>query len=48
MSEARHPEAHVNEEPRNDFLDVAVGFFGVFGIMLVVCTAATLIAFWMQ
>lgn len=25
MNNAPNPEAHINEEPRNDFLDVAVG-----------------------
>jgi len=36
MEESRHPELHVNEEPRNDFLDTAVGFAGMFIFMLVV------------
>jgi hypothetical protein len=46
MSEANHPELHVNEEPRNDFLDVAVGFgvtFGVFLLIAVIMTAASLL-----
>lgn len=25
MSETRNAEMHINEEPRNDFIDVAVG-----------------------
>lgn len=25
MTNTQNPEAHINEEPRNDFLDVAVG-----------------------
>jgi hypothetical protein len=46
MSEANHPELHVNEEPRNDFLDVALGFgvtFGVFLLIAIVMTAASLL-----
>ncbi len=48
MSEVNHPEAHVNEEPRNDFMDVGVGFGVTFGIMLVVSTAAAVISFLMS
>jgi hypothetical protein len=25
MSESKHPELHINEEPSNDFIDVGVG-----------------------
>lgn len=45
MSEQQNPELHVNEEPRNDFIDVAVGmavptifFLGV----AVICTVITI------
>jgi len=37
------PRQHVNEEPRNDLMDVGVGFLGMFGFMLVVAIAATVI-----
>ena len=37
------PRLHVNEEPRNDLMDVGVGFLGMFGFMLVVAIAATVI-----
>jgi len=42
MENAKHPELHVNEEPRNDFLDTAVGFAGMFAFMLVVGIIFTL------
>lgn len=37
------PRLHVNEEPRNDLLDVGVGFLGMFGFMLLVAIIATVI-----
>jgi len=37
-----NPELHVNEEPRNDFADVANGFIGMFGFILVVTVLATI------
>lgn len=37
------PRMHVNEEPRNDLIDVGVGFLGMFGFMLVVAVVATVI-----
>lgn len=39
-----HPELHVNEEPRNDFMDVAVGFSVMFGVCLVIAIIATIIS----
>lgn len=47
VSEVNHPEAHVNEEPRNDFMDVGVGFGVTFVIMLVISVAAAVISFMM-
>lgn len=38
-----NPEQHINEEPRNDFLDVAVGFAGFFGVLTVIFIAAIVI-----
>ena len=37
------PRQHINEEPRNDFLDVGVGFLGMFGFMLIAAVVATII-----
>jgi len=37
------PRQHVNEEPRNDLLDVGVGFLGMFGFMLLIAVVATVI-----
>ena len=44
MSEVKHPEVHVNEEPRNDFLDTAVGFGFMFGICFLIAVVATVIS----
>lgn len=41
MENTKHPELHVNEEPRNDFLDTAVGFAGMFGFMLIMAILFT-------
>lgn len=42
MSEQQYnPELHVNEEPRNDFADVANGFMAMFGFVVVVTILAT-------
>jgi hypothetical protein len=43
MSDPKHPELHVNEEPRNDFMDTAVGFGVFFGVLLVMGVVATAI-----
>jgi len=43
MEKANHPELHINEEPRNDFMDTAVGFAGMFIFMLVVGIIFTVI-----
>ena len=37
------PRQHVNEEPRNDFLDVGVGFLGMFGFLLLIAVIFTII-----
>lgn len=42
MNEQQYnPELHVNEEPRNDFADVANGFMAMFGFIIVVTVLAT-------
>ncbi len=38
------PREHVNEEPRNDFMDTAIGFGAFFGFMLVVAVIATIVS----
>ncbi len=43
MNESNHPELHVNEEPRNDFSDVLIGFGGMFTFMIVVAIIFTVI-----
>lgn len=43
MENTHHPEQHVNEEPRNDFIDTGVGFAGMFVFMLVVAVIFTVI-----
>ncbi|HUC92536.1 MAG TPA: YqzM family protein [Paenibacillus sp.] len=45
MDNVQDPRNHVNEEPRNDFMDTAVGFGVFFGFMLVVFAAAVIIKF---
>lgn len=45
MSESRNPELHMNEEPRNDFIDVAVGMAIptiFFVLVATVCTVITI------
>ncbi|NEW08495.1 YqzM family protein [Paenibacillus sp. SYP-B3998] len=43
MSDSKHPELHVYEEPRNDFMDVGIGFGAFFGVLLLVAVIATVI-----
>jgi hypothetical protein len=43
MSDPKHPELHVNEEPRNDFMDTAIGFGVFFGFLLLMGVVATVI-----
>lgn len=45
MQNVTDPRQHINEEPRNDFADVATGFAGMFGFMVVVFTAAVVVKF---
>jgi hypothetical protein len=37
------PREHYNEEPRNDLIDVGIGFMGMFGLLLLIATVATVI-----
>jgi hypothetical protein len=43
MENIRDPRHHINEEPRDDFMDTAMGFAGMFGFMFVVFAAAVII-----
>ena len=43
MENVQDPRLHVNEEPRDDFSDVATGFAVMFGFMTVVFLAAIII-----
>lgn len=43
MENANHPEQHIIEEPRNDFLDTAIGFAGMFAFMFAVAIIFTII-----
>lgn len=36
-------ELHVNEEPRNDFIDTAVGFGVFFGVLMMIFIVAIVI-----
>jgi len=43
MSKYNHPEQHINEEPRHDFVDLMVGF-GVFsGVLTVIFVGAVVV-----
>ncbi|WP_127585794.1 YqzM family protein [Paenibacillus koleovorans] len=37
------PRLHVNEEPSNDFLDVAIGLGATFGLFFLMALVATII-----
>jgi len=45
MENVRDPRQHINEEPRDDFADTAIGFGVMFGFMFVVFTAAVVVKF---
>lgn len=45
MDNARDPRLHVNEEPRDDFKDLVVGFGGMFTFMFVVFAIAVIVKF---
>jgi hypothetical protein len=44
MSKEYNVEAHVNEDPRNDAMDVGTMFGVMFGIYFVIMTIATFMA----
>lgn len=43
MSKYNHPEQHINEEPRNDFIDLMVGFGVFFGVLTAIFVVAVVI-----
>jgi hypothetical protein len=43
MNESNHPEEHILEEPTNDFMDTALGFAFMFGLLFVIAIVATVI-----
>lgn len=45
MENVRDPREHLNEEPRDDLMDVAIGFGGFFGVLFVIFAAAVIIKF---
>jgi len=45
MENIRDPRLHVNEEPRDDFQDTAMGFAVMFGFMFVVFAVAVIVKF---
>ena len=45
MENVRDPREHLNQEPRDDLFDVAMGFGGFFGIMFVIFAVAVIIKF---
>lgn len=45
IQDANDPRQHVNEEPRDDFFDTALGFAGMFGFMTLVFIIAIIVKF---
>ncbi|WP_020616041.1 hypothetical protein [Paenibacillus daejeonensis] len=45
MENIRDPREHVNEEPRHDFNDVAMGAVAMGGFMFVVFAVAVIVKF---
>jgi hypothetical protein len=45
MENVKDPRQHINEEPRDDFLDTAIGFGAMAGFMTIVFAAAVVIKF---
>lgn len=45
MENVRDPRQHINEEPRDDLMDTAIGFGAMFGFMFVVFTVAVVVKF---
>ncbi|RAP75399.1 YqzM family protein [Paenibacillus montanisoli] len=45
MENVRDPREHLNEEPRDDLFDVAIGFGGFFALLFVIFAVAVIIKF---
>jgi len=43
MNQTQDPRLHINEEPRNDFADIATGFTWMFVFMIVVFFGAVVL-----
>lgn len=43
MLDPKHPGHHVNEEPRNDLIDVGLGFVGMFVAMTLIFAVAVVL-----
>ena len=44
MADTRHPELHVNEEPRNDFADVGAGMIFSVSLFLIIGIIMTILS----
>ena len=42
MNDAKHPEAHFNEEPRNDFVDIGMSMIVTTAFFFIVSIIATI------
>ncbi|MDQ6419895.1 YqzM family protein [Paenibacillus sp. LHD-117] len=45
MENVRDPREHVNEEPRDDLMDVVFGFGGMLGFMTIAFAVAVIVKF---
>ncbi|MHA6483139.1 YqzM family protein [Paenibacillus sp. strain BS8-2] len=45
MENVRDPREHINEEPRDDLMDVVLGFGGMLGFMTIVFAVAVIVKF---
>ncbi|MFC5469558.1 YqzM family protein [Cohnella suwonensis] len=45
MENVKDPRQHINEEPRDDLMDLVMGFGGMFGFMFVVFAIAVIVKF---
>ncbi|MFC4775613.1 YqzM family protein [Paenibacillus sp. GCM10023252] len=45
MENVRDPREHLNEEPRDDLMDVVFGFGGMLGLMTLIFAVAVIVKF---
>jgi heme/copper-type cytochrome/quinol oxidase subunit 2 len=43
MNDTKHPEMHVNEEPRNDMMDTGMGLIVTITVFFLIAIGATVI-----